>query len=461
MSEPEARSAEPTAAAAEHAEEHGKQVEADEDALLHMAEGLLEMSKQAAADGLAPSSSGNDSPAEGTVQAGGADGAADDMAAAAAVAALAGLVPPSAAVAGLTAAAGATTPAASDLPFATAAGSSGAILPPLPGSLELPPLPMGGLFGGPGGLPFSSTVPFAWFEPQQLPPLPLPQLTAGKRARKPTQKYQEANDVLQALQQALQPASPDAEDTVGPRRAATTQRSSRGNSGSAGSRASKGSSDAGDGGGGDDGGASQPEPGSSGSDVGSEEPDADGEAGDAGDEPARKRRRVGKPRQKLNKPVEPVGKRKFTASEITLEILESEGCFDLDQLSAARRLGFTSPTTLKKEMARLGLSDWPYRTRATIAGIRKNLQRYVFEYGHKHCAPPTRTKIDALIAFVEEKEATVRANPKVRVSLDVEWQRLRQRLYKIHDEVAQIEASGKWGQRIKQVVDASCQAFGL
>lgn len=40
------------------------------------------------------------------------------------------------------------------------------------------------------------------------------------------------------------------------------------------------------------------------------------------------------------------------------------------------------------------------------------LQRYVFEYGHKHCAPPTRTKIDALIAFVEEKEATVRANPK-------------------------------------------------
>jgi hypothetical protein len=138
-----------------------------------------------------------------------------------------------------------------------------------------------------------------------------------------------------------------------------------------------------------------------------------------------------------------------------------QGCFDLDQLSAARRLGFTSPTTLKKEMARLGLSDWPYRTRATIGGIRKNLQRYVFEYGHKHCAPPTRTKIDALIAFVEEKEATVRANPKVRVSLDVEWQRLRQRLYKIHDEVTQIEASGKWGQRIKQVVDASCQAFGL
>ena len=39
-------------------------------------------------------------------------------------------------------------------------------------------------------------------------------------------------------------------------------------------------------------------------------------------------------------------------------------------------------------------------------------QRYVFEYGHKHCAPPTRTKIDALIAFVEDKEATVRANPK-------------------------------------------------
>lgn len=105
-------------------------------------------------------------------------------------------------------------------------------------------------------------------------------------------------------------------------------------------------------------------------------------------------------------------------------------------------LHFDPLTVAQKEMARLGLSDWPYRTRATIAGIRKNLQvhctalsvlsalqpdaamvcslfvyippmqRYVFEYGHKHCAPPTRTKIDALIAFVEEKEATVRANPK-------------------------------------------------
>ena len=39
----------------------------------------------------------------------------------------------------------------------------------------------------------------------------------------------------------------------------------------------------------------------------------------------------------------------------------------------------------------------------------------------------------------------------VRVSLDVEWQRLRQRLYKIHDEVAQIE-----GEPCCGVADCCC-----
>lgn len=433
------------------------------------------MSKQAAANAPAAGSSGDGGSAEGAAQ--GSGNGADDLAAAAAVAALAGLVPPSAAVGALSAAAGTATPAAGGHLLAADAAGSGSILPPLPtGGLELPPLPVGGLFGPAGGLPFGGMAPFEWFTPQQLPPLPLPlpQPAAGKRARKPSQKYQEANDVLAALQQALQPASPDAEDTVSRRRAAGAQRS-RGSSGSRGSRGSSDGGDGGEGGSSGDASASQAEPGSSGSDDASEEPD--GEAGEAGDEPAPKRRRVGKPRQKLNKAVEPVGKRKFTASEITLEILESEvrgwvgeegsgqglprgrcrsgggcgmfgfgcrqrragragigcsvacvpslvqGCFDLDQLSAARRLGFTSPTTLKvrppsptlqlcpcmmtdvpyllkkrrkgerkgekppnhayyldfftvsqKEMARLGLSDWPYRTRATIGGIRKNLQ---------------------------------------------------------------------------------------
>ena len=43
----------------------------------------------------------------------------------------------------------------------------------------------------------------------------------------------------------------------------------------------------------------------------------------------------------------PVGRRKYISTELTLEILEREGCFEMPQLQAAKHLGFSSATSLK------------------------------------------------------------------------------------------------------------------
>ena len=55
----------------------------------------------------------------------------------------------------------------------------------------------------------------------------------------------------------------------------------------------------------------------------------------------------------------------------------------MPEVEAARHLGFSSATTLKNELARLGLvnergkTTWPYRRRSTLRGIVTSLQARV------------------------------------------------------------------------------------
>lgn len=51
-----------------------------------------------------------------------------------------------------------------------------------------------------------------------------------------------------------------------------------------------------------------------------------------------------------------------------------QGCFDMTQARAARHLGFSSPTTLKKAMGRLGIKQWPNRKRSTVRNLIAGLE---------------------------------------------------------------------------------------
>lgn len=55
---------------------------------------------------------------------------------------------------------------------------------------------------------------------------------------------------------------------------------------------------------------------------------------------------------KSPKPLVPMGQRKYVSSQITITILEQEGCFNMTQVDAARHLGFGSSTVLKKVSGR-------------------------------------------------------------------------------------------------------------
>jgi hypothetical protein len=53
-------------------------------------------------------------------------------------------------------------------------------------------------------------------------------------------------------------------------------------------------------------------------------------------------------------PAPALGPRKYVSSQITVPILEQEGCFNMTQVDAARHLGFGSSTVLKKASGRVG-----------------------------------------------------------------------------------------------------------
>lgn len=68
----------------------------------------------------------------------------------------------------------------------------------------------------------------------------------------------------------------------------------------------------------------------------------EGEGAEGAAPPGRKRP------PKSPKPLVPMGQRKYVSSQITISILEQEGCFNMTQVDAARHLGFGSSTVLKK-----------------------------------------------------------------------------------------------------------------
>lgn len=165
-----------------------------------------------------------------------------------------------------------------------------------------------------------------------------------------------------------------------------------------------------------------------------------------------------KPRpKKAKKPLAPLGPRRYVCSDITMEILEREGCFDMTEWDATRHLGFGSATVLKKlVLPRLGMKVWPYRKRATMKGIREGLEAYLETHGHH----ADQEKVADLLAKVRAAEQHVRDNPKVCTDLSREMTALRQRLYKLkNEEKSGVLTGDKWKHQINMLVNNTLRDF--
>ncbi|PRW20564.1 RWP-RK domain-containing transcription factor isoform A [Chlorella sorokiniana] len=165
-----------------------------------------------------------------------------------------------------------------------------------------------------------------------------------------------------------------------------------------------------------------------------------------------------KPRaKKAKKALAPLGPRRYVCSDITMEILEREGCFDMTEWDATRHLGFGSATVLKKlVLPRLGMKVWPYRKRATMKGIREGLEVYLETHGHH----ADQEKVAELLVQVRAAEQHVRDNPKVCTDLSKEMTALRQRLYKLKNEEKNGQLAGdKWKHQINMLVNNTLRDF--
>ncbi|KAL4451621.1 hypothetical protein ABPG75_007283 [Micractinium tetrahymenae] len=72
----------------------------------------------------------------------------------------------------------------------------------------------------------------------------------------------------------------------------------------------------------------------------------------------------------------PIGRRRYTSEQLTLAVLEAEGCFDMRNTDAARHLGWKSKTILAKRARELGIVSWPYRTRHSAKEFLAGLQKW-------------------------------------------------------------------------------------
>ncbi|KAI7838065.1 hypothetical protein COHA_008148 [Chlorella ohadii] len=152
---------------------------------------------------------------------------------------------------------------------------------------------------------------------------------------------------------------------------------------------------------------------------------------------------------------QPARKRKYEASQLTLQIFEEEGCFDMDQNKAATHLGFGSATMIKKQMKKLGLQDWPYRKRSTRKTMVENAELFIEAKAALHCKPDMQAKAAVLLAYVRQLYATAVANPlglcstncpgRNKNGLTQDEERFRQALYKLRDEAHKIEGEGQRG----------------
>ncbi|KAL4433415.1 hypothetical protein ABPG77_010268 [Micractinium sp. CCAP 211/92] len=135
-----------------------------------------------------------------------------------------------------------------------------------------------------------------------------------------------------------------------------------------------------------------------------------------------KRRRGGAARG----PKVPKGERKYTSSELSIAIFEAEGVFNMRLDDAARQLGFGSPTSIKKAMARLRITKWPNRTRETAKNILTGLEEYLKRY----CDADTTTAV--------MDRANARLQPYLScttaIELSEDLRKLRQKVYKLKDQ---------------------------
>lgn len=156
---------------------------------------------------------------------------------------------------------------------------------------------------------------------------------------------------------------------------------------------------------------------------------------------------------KKDKPPVPLGPRKYVSSQITISILEQEGCFNMTQVDAARHLGFGSSTVLKKVMRRLGIKQWPYRKRTSAKKITHSLEEYMRKYGDP-------AKVDAVLERVRMELAVYEASPTGSIPLRPELAALRQRLYKLDNKVKhdfKRDAEGPLRQCVQSLVDKTWQ----
>ncbi|KAI3437699.1 hypothetical protein D9Q98_000148 [Chlorella vulgaris] len=158
-------------------------------------------------------------------------------------------------------------------------------------------------------------------------------------------------------------------------------------------------------------------------------------------------------RSKPAKPLAELGPRKYVSSQITIPILEAEGCFNMTQVDAARHLGFGSSTVLKKVMRRLGIKQWPYRKRTSAKKITHSLEEYMRKYGDP-------AKVEAVLERVRMELAVYEASPTGSIPLRPELAALRQRLYKLDNKVKhefKRDAEAPLRQCVQSLVDKTWQ----
>ncbi|KAL4451623.1 hypothetical protein ABPG75_007285 [Micractinium tetrahymenae] len=122
---------------------------------------------------------------------------------------------------------------------------------------------------------------------------------------------------------------------------------------------------------------------------------------------------------------------RYRVKDVTLEILEQEGCFNMTQVEAARHLGFGSPTSIKAIMKRLGILKWPYRKKSTIGKMLGNMEEFVRRY----CEPGIVEKVllRAREAY-QELEVYEKCTTGAPPPLAEELRALRQKVYKLKDQ---------------------------
>ncbi|KAL4433414.1 hypothetical protein ABPG77_010267 [Micractinium sp. CCAP 211/92] len=140
---------------------------------------------------------------------------------------------------------------------------------------------------------------------------------------------------------------------------------------------------------------------------------------------------------------------RYRVKDVTLEVLQREGCFNMTQVEAARHLGFGSPTSIKAIMKRLGILKWPYRKKSTIGKMLGNMEEFVRRY----CEPGIVDKVlqrarEAYRELEVYEKCTTGAPPP----LAEELRALRQKVYKLKDQDKQGQSEDSMRRCVGQLV---------